>query len=110
MKSSENLETSKLVSDIEKSLLHENEIIEYKELYEKFREAEKYAQSNELNIWGDPALAQKYLRSKSKWGQNRPRTLDYTRSRSRCLRDTISPTLRPACKPNSTMNQFLTCV
>lgn len=40
--------------------------------YDKeFREAERYARAQELNIWGDPALTQKYLRLKSKWGQYR---------------------------------------
>ena len=38
--------------------------------YDKeFREAEQYARKHKLNIWGDPALTQKYLRLKSKWGQ-----------------------------------------
>ena len=32
---------NRLVSDIEKKLLHESEFIEYGELYEKFKEAEK---------------------------------------------------------------------
>ena len=42
--------------------------------YDKeFREAERYARAQELNIWGDPALTQKYLRLKSKWGQYRSR-------------------------------------
>jgi hypothetical protein len=36
---------------------------------QEFRAAEKYARKHSLNIWGDPALAQKYLRLKSKWGQ-----------------------------------------
>ena len=35
-----------------------------------FREAERYARSNKLGIWGDPELTQKYLRLKSKWGQS----------------------------------------
>ena len=40
--------------------------------YDKeFREAEQYARNHGLNIWGDPALTQKYLRLKSKWGQYR---------------------------------------
>jgi len=40
--------------------------------YDKeFREAERYARKHGLNIWGDPELAQKYLRLKSKWGQYR---------------------------------------
>ena len=40
--------------------------------YDKeFREAERYARAQQLNIWGDPALTQKYLRLKSKWGQYR---------------------------------------
>jgi endonuclease YncB( thermonuclease family) len=34
-----------------------------------FRAAEKQARKEELNIWGDPKLTQKYLRLKSKWGQ-----------------------------------------
>jgi len=38
----------------------------------QFREAERYARKNRLNIWGDPQLARKYLRLKSKWGQRRP--------------------------------------
>jgi len=38
--------------------------------YDKeFREAERYARKQKLNIWGDPELTQKYLRLKSKWGQ-----------------------------------------
>ena len=37
----------------------------------EFREAERYARTQELNIWGDPELTQKYLRLKSKWGQYR---------------------------------------
>jgi hypothetical protein len=42
------------------------------ERYDKeFREAERYARNNGLNIWGDPELPQKYLRLKSKWGQSR---------------------------------------
>jgi len=36
---------------------------------EEFREAERYARRNQLNIWGDTASTQKYLRLKSKWGQ-----------------------------------------
>ena len=39
-----------------------------------FRAAEKNARKHKLNIWGDPGLAQKYLRLKSKWGQHRPST------------------------------------
>jgi len=40
--------------------------------YDKeFREAEQYARNNNLNIWGDPTLTQKYLRLKSKWGHYR---------------------------------------
>ena len=38
----------------------------------KFREVEKYARDQRLNIWGDPELTQKYLRLKSKWGQHKP--------------------------------------
>jgi len=38
---------------------------------QEFREAERYARKHELNIWGDPGLAQKYLKLKSKWGQYR---------------------------------------
>lgn len=38
---------------------------------QEFREAEKQARKHKLNIWGDPALTQKYLRLKSKWGQQR---------------------------------------
>lgn len=37
----------------------------------EFRQAEKYARKHKLNIWGDPQLAQKYLRLKSKWGGRR---------------------------------------
>jgi len=36
-----------------------------------FRAAEKQARKNGLKIWGDPELTQKYLRLKSKWGQQR---------------------------------------
>ncbi|GAH16418.1 unnamed protein product, partial [marine sediment metagenome] len=36
----------------------------------KFRAAEKKARKEKLNIWGDPELTKKYLRLKSKWGQN----------------------------------------
>ncbi len=35
----------------------------------EFRAAEKQARKEELNIWGDPELTEKYLRLKSKWGQ-----------------------------------------
>ena len=38
---------------------------------EEFREAERYARKHKLNIWGDPELTKKYLKSKSKWGQYR---------------------------------------
>ncbi len=38
---------------------------------QEFREAERYARTQELNIWGNPELTQKYLRLKSKWGQYR---------------------------------------
>ena len=38
---------------------------------QEFRETERYAREHKLNIWGDPALTQKYLRLKSKWGQHR---------------------------------------
>ncbi len=41
---------------------------------QEFREAERYARKHKLNIWGDPALAKKYLRLKSKWGQYRSQT------------------------------------
>ena len=41
--------------------------------YDKeFRETERLARKDKLNIWGDPALTQKYLRLKSKWNQHRP--------------------------------------
>ena len=40
---------------------------------QEFREAERYARNHKLNIWGDPALTERYLRLKSKWGQHRPR-------------------------------------
>lgn len=40
--------------------------------HKAFRKAEKYARNNNLNIWGNPGLTDKYLRLKSKWGQ--PRT------------------------------------
>jgi micrococcal nuclease len=36
-----------------------------------FREAEKLARKNKLNIWADPELTERYLRLKSKWGQSR---------------------------------------
>ena len=36
----------------------------------KFRQAERYARQNKLNMWGDPELTEKYLRLKSKWGQH----------------------------------------
>jgi micrococcal nuclease len=36
----------------------------------EFRAAEKQARKDKLNIWGDPELTKKYLRLKSKWGQN----------------------------------------
>ena len=36
----------------------------------EFRMAEKQARKGKLNIWGDPELTKKYLRLKSKWGQN----------------------------------------
>ena len=36
--------------------------------------AEKLARKDKLGIWGDPGLAEKYLRLKSKWGQGRSRT------------------------------------
>ena len=35
-----------------------------------FRTAEKQARKEKLNIWGDPELTKKYLRLKSKWGQD----------------------------------------
>ena len=35
----------------------------------EFRAAEKQARKDKLNIWGDPELTKKYLRLKSKWGQ-----------------------------------------
>ena len=35
----------------------------------EFRAVEKQARKEELNIWGDPELTEKYLRLKSKWGQ-----------------------------------------
>jgi micrococcal nuclease len=35
----------------------------------EFRDAEKQARKENLNIWGDPELTKKYLRLKSKWGQ-----------------------------------------
>ena len=35
-----------------------------------FRAAEKQARREKLNIWGDPELTKKYLRLKSKWGNN----------------------------------------
>jgi micrococcal nuclease len=37
----------------------------------EFRDAEKQARKEKLNIWGDPELTKKYLRLKSKWGQSR---------------------------------------
>ena len=36
----------------------------------EFRSAEKLARKEKLNIWGDPELTKKYLRLKSKWGQD----------------------------------------
>jgi micrococcal nuclease len=36
----------------------------------EFRAAEKLARKENLNIWGDPELTKKYLKLKSKWGQN----------------------------------------
>jgi len=36
----------------------------------EFRAAEKQARKEKLNIWGDSELTKKYLRLKSKWGQN----------------------------------------
>jgi len=36
-----------------------------------FREAEKLARKNKMNIWGDPELTERYMRLKSKWGQAR---------------------------------------
>jgi len=42
------------------------------EKYDKeFREVEKYARKHQLNIWGDPDITKKYLRLKSKWGQQK---------------------------------------
>jgi len=38
---------------------------------QEFRQAEKVARKEGLNIWGDPELTEKYLRLKSKWGQYR---------------------------------------
>ncbi len=44
----------------------------FSQKYDKeFREAERYARTQELNIWGDPELTRKYLRLKSKWEQYR---------------------------------------
>jgi micrococcal nuclease len=37
----------------------------------EFRAAEKQARKEKLNIWGDPELTKKYLRLKSKWGQQK---------------------------------------
>jgi micrococcal nuclease len=42
-----------------------------KKYHDQFKEAERYARNQKLNIWSDPALTQKYLRLKSKWGQYR---------------------------------------
>lgn len=36
----------------------------------EFRVAEEQARKEKLNIWGDPELTKKYLRLKSKWGQD----------------------------------------
>ena len=36
----------------------------------EFRLAERQARKEKLNIWGDPELTKKYLRLKSKWGQD----------------------------------------
>ena len=38
---------------------------------DEFRVAEKQARKDKLNIWGDPELTKKYLRLKSKWGQQK---------------------------------------
>ena len=38
---------------------------------QEFREAERDARQHKLNIWGDPGLAEKYLRLKSKWGMRK---------------------------------------
>jgi micrococcal nuclease len=46
---------------------------------QEFRAAERYARGHKLHIWGDPDLAQKYLRLKSKWGQSRSKTSSSTR-------------------------------
>jgi len=43
-----------------------------------FRDAERYARNHKLHIWGDPILAQKYLRLKSKWGQSRSKASSST--------------------------------
>jgi micrococcal nuclease len=40
-----------------------------KKYHEEFKNAERSARNQNLNIWGDPSLTQKYLRLKSKWGQ-----------------------------------------
>ncbi len=40
---------------------------------QEFSDAERYARKHGLNIWGDPCLAKKYLRLKSKWGQKKDR-------------------------------------
>lgn len=42
------------------------------EIYDKeFKAAERLARKEKLGIWGDPGLAEKYLRLKSKWGKAR---------------------------------------
>jgi len=37
---------------------------------QQFKDAEKLARKEHLNIWGDSELSKKYLRQKSKWGQS----------------------------------------
>lgn len=38
---------------------------------QNFRDAEKLARKDKLNIWGDPELTARHVRLKSKWGQDR---------------------------------------
>ena len=44
----------------------------------EFKDAEKQARKEGLNIWGDPASSSKYLRLKSKWGQSQAQAQDAT--------------------------------
>ena len=48
----------------------------------EFRAAERYARDQGLHIWGDPALTQKYMRLKSKWGQRQSQSESTSSSKS----------------------------